>query len=183
MRYVIPVQAAREAVSPAVLVDVLQSLLESGVIERFEVDPPGSPGSLVVNADAGLEAAFVLASESERRRPSGSIHFSATSESGNPDRVLTYMREGDAGRLRAESTYAYYSQAEAFTHTRAFRKLTARRRAIWRLHASGLSKYEIAVELEVPSGAVKRAVAAVRPLAGLGRATRAIPRGRRQRKR
>ncbi len=177
MRYEIAIEAAREAVHPTPLADVLASLLQARVIDAFETGPE----MLVIHADPGLECAFLVAEAGEPTRPTGSMHVLPAVAGRNRDKQMETIRARDAGRLHAETTAAYYSAAEAFVGTRAYRALPERRRAIWRLHAKGLSKYEIATELGCPSGAVARAILAIRPKAGLRRTARAIPRGRQNR--
>lgn len=173
MRYTISTATAREAVHPTPLVDVLKSLRDNGVVRSFAIHGD----QLVLDMDPGVEIPFIL-DETTRdpRMDGGAWRGSAPSGSGvNRDRV--------AGSLEFETTRAYYARAEAFTHTAAFRRLSPHRRAIWRLHARGMTKYEIADELCCPSGSVARAVLMIRPQAGLPRTERTIPRGRRQNRR
>lgn len=175
MRYVIPVEAAREAAGQVPIIEALDTLIASGLIQSYRI----IGGDLIVEADAGVEAAFIMAAQvADTARPAGTLHTpAATGSSGRQDYADT-VHSTDAGRLRAETSAVYYSQAEAFTRTAAFRKLPERRRAVWRLHAQGLTKYEIAERLGCPSGAVARAVLAIRPKAGLRRTSRTISRGR-----
>lgn len=178
MRYEIPIEDARGAVKPAALPDVLMGLLRARVIEAFEL----TDSTLVIHADTGLEAAFVVEQESASRRALGTMQVRDgrvrdVDSGATRSRDADLLRSHDAGQIHAEASAEYYSRAEAFTRTRRFRALSKRRRDIWRLHARGLSKYEIADELGVPSGAVARAILFLRPKAGLRRTARAIRRG------
>lgn len=173
MRYTLSTAAAREAVHPTPLVDVLKSLRENGVIRSFAIQGD----QLVIDMDPGVEVPFAIESNLQDPRMLGGIKTGA-SDHGSPDRW-----DRSAGALEFETTRAYYARAEAFTHTAAFRRLSPHRRAIWRLHARGMTKYEIADELCCPSGSVARAVLMIRPQAGLPRTERTIPRGRRQNRR
>lgn len=175
MRYTIPLEVARESVGRQSLVDILDNLVADHVIQSYRVDGD----RLIVEADAGVEAAFIMAAQiQETTRPAGSFHTPALPAIlGHQHDPGADLRTRDAGRVHAEAAEAYYTAAEAFTRTRAFQRLPKRRRAIWRLHAQGLTKYEIAEKLGCPSGAVARAILALRPLAGLRRTSRTIPRG------
>lgn len=179
MRYIVSMKAVREAVGRTNPEEVFATLLDNKLIQSYRVDVVRD--EVVVDADAGVEAAFIMAAQTEdTARPAGTLHTVSALDLASDARRSGHaddLRDRDAGRIHAEAASSYYSQAEAFTRSAAFRKLPERRRRIWRLHAQGLTKYEIAEALGYPSGAVARAILAVRPKAGLRRTTRTIPRG------
>ncbi len=174
MRYTVPVKIAQDAVGHASLFGVLESLLANRVIRSFEI----TDDEVSIVADPGLELSFLAAPEP---RAVGTARV-LRAVPGRADDRLRALRERDAGRLHAETTAAYYAQAQAFVGTRAFKALPPKRRAVWRLHARGLTKYEIVEELGIPQATVAQAILAVRPLAGLRRTERSVPRGPQKRK-
>ncbi len=70
----------------------------------------------------------------------------------------------------------YFRAADRFTHRWGFRKLSARRRAIWRLHAEGLTRKQIQLKLGVTLEQVRLALHAGRLAAGLPRTVSSMPR-------
>lgn len=182
-RYTIPTEQARAAVKPTPLVDVLRSLKDNGLIQSFEI----VGADLHIEADQSTELAVAFEDATAFPVPFGAhrqnVPRGETSErpyklGRSDDHRLggsvrqTYVGANSPAKLNFETKRAYYEQAQAFVGTTAFRRLSPHKRAIWRLHAQGRSKYEIADELCCPSGSVARAIGAIRPLAGLDRATR-----------
>ncbi len=178
--YEVSTEVARAAVRPADLRDTLESLRASGAIRSFAIEGD------VLRVDADQFVEFWLGEEDANERaaldPSAripearSIRDVLWEPEPAPQPIGAARRRGRAAaRLRAEARSAYYEQALAFVGTSAYRRLSAARRAIWRLHAQGLSEREVAEQLQCSSGAVARALAAMRPLAGLPRVTYVSP--------
>lgn len=71
----------------------------------------------------------------------------------------------------------YFQLCQAFTDTHSFRKLPARNKSIWRLHARGTSHQQIASRLRISLMQVRSAVKGARLAAGLNAVATAMPRG------
>jgi DNA-directed RNA polymerase specialized sigma24 family protein len=72
---------------------------------------------------------------------------------------------------------AYFSRALHFTASHAFRKLSKRSRAIWRLHAQGQSNMEIASALNLSVKIVRVAITRARLAAKLPEVTSSLGHG------
>lgn len=194
MRYSVPLAAAREAVRPTPLADVLESLKRAGAIESYRVEGD----ELAVEADTAAEVAALFREAAIGPMAPGTFHTPPAPPANRMSQVgadtdevcrgITTARRAEFVRARdARATYVrasaeYYAQVRAFTHARAFQKLSKQRRNIWRLHAEGFTQREAAFLLGCSQSAVERAIIFVRPLAGLRRTSRTISRGQGRKK-
>ena len=83
-----------------------------------------------------------------------------------------------ASPLERSATAEYFHRAETFTASSAFARLPTKTRAVWRLHAKGLSNSEVAESLRVTLKVVRSALGAARVAAGLPEVTSTIGHGR-----
>ncbi|HEX9052332.1 MAG TPA: hypothetical protein VF841_17525 [Anaeromyxobacter sp.] len=165
--YKVSAAVAKAAVRPADLRETLESLRVNGAIRAFTIEDD------VVSVEADQFVEFWIAEGDANERITGDGAPDApTPPAGS---LGARQRRGAATRVRAEARSAYYEQALAFIGTGPYRRLTPERRAIWRLHARGFSEREVAERLSCSTGAVARALAAIRPLAGLPRVTYVSP--------
>lgn len=134
------------AVAPEPLASVLVSLRQSGAIQGFSINGV----EVVLWGDLGsLEIAV------ER------LHVAPATE--------TQARAPD-GRG------TYFAMARRYCHTASFRRLSPLHRAIWRLHAEGVSFRKICVKLQVSEMKVRWAIRGARAAAKLPRVTSTVGR-------
>jgi hypothetical protein len=80
--------------------------------------------------------------------------------------------------IEREGIAGYYHRAETFTATHRFGKFSKQTKAVWRLHAQGLSNQEVSKRLGVTLIVVRSAIRRVRLAAGLPEVTSTIGHGR-----
>ncbi len=147
-------QALAKSVAPARLIPTLQSLVDAGALAGFsEVG-----NEVLVWGDlTALEVALERA------------------EVNPPDGDTWAMWRGSV--LNGDQRADYFRAADRFTHRWGFRRLSSKQRAIWRLHAAGLTRRRIQLELGVTLEQVRLALHAGRLAAGLPRTVSNMPRG------
>lgn len=174
------------AVAPARLGPTLDALLAAGLIDEWSE----TGGEIVLRGDwSGLEARSEFAEQSQAH-----IEKPSTMKATDAERMRDSVRNrrqgsglvdfaGEPKGLRgkrtklADARAEYFATCNAFISTSAFRRLTARQRAIWRLHSRGLSWVAIAKRLGVSLQQVRIALGAVRKAAKLPATTSCMPRG------
>lgn len=104
-----------------------------------------------------------------------------------PDGTLTSGPKKPPGRWRSfdaaspverEATAEYFRRAETFCASSRFARLPKKVRAVWRLHARGLSNTEVEKQTGYSIKTVRNALRAARLAAGLPESTSSIGHGK-----